>query len=86
MLLQQAMADIYSQASNKTLTRCEEDRKDTYNVILRRVHGTVFAVEKHDYYIFRQWVFVILISSKQCACAILSCGLPDSTLFFHIIS
>jgi hypothetical protein len=52
----------------------KQDRKCTFNVILRRFRGTIFAVEQHNYYIFRQWVFLILISSKQCACAILSGG------------
>jgi hypothetical protein len=77
MLLQQALADIFSQAGD-----VKKDRKYKYNVILRRVRGTIFAVEKRKYYTLRRWVFLILISSKQCAYAILSFGVPDSAIFF----
>ena len=66
----------------------KQDTQCTYNVILRRVRATIFAVKSKKCYIFRAYI----CSLKYPACNadvpyyIVICGFPGSVLFFHIIS
>jgi hypothetical protein len=60
-----------------------QDKKCTYNVILRRVHATTIAVEGNKYGIV--WV-CFCVQSTMYMRHIVICGLPWFTIFFHIIS
>ena len=59
-----------------------------YNVPLRRVRVATAAVENKKYYIF--WLCVCSLSYPACKAHapyyIITCGLSDSTLFFHVAS
>jgi hypothetical protein len=58
----------------------------TYNVMLRRVRATIVEVER-QYVLYSECVFVglgIQHAMRMGHTAI--CGLPSSTIFFHIIS
>ena len=55
------------------------------NVTLRRIRKTTVVAEK-QYYILRVCVCSLSYAAQESACAVLSCGLPGSTAFFHVIS
>jgi hypothetical protein len=58
----------------------QQDWQHTYNVILKCIHATIVAVEKCDIYV------AFDIQHAMFMCHIVHCGLPGSTIFFHIIT
>jgi hypothetical protein len=68
----------------------EQDRKCTCNVTLGRIRATTAAVKKKKKAIsitYSVCVFVaVVIQHAMCMRPIVTCGLPRSTLFYHIIS
>jgi hypothetical protein len=64
----------------------EPDMQCTYNVTLRRIRATIVARE-NVIITYSEYVFVDLgIQHEIHICYIVTCGLPGSTRFLHIIS
>jgi len=58
-----------------------------YNVLLRHIRATIFAVAKQKSIKYSECVFVALgIQHTLSMCYIVICGLSSSAVFFHIIS
>ena len=65
----------------------QQDRPCTYNVTLTGLRATIFAAENNECYTTSVCVFVALgIQRVMLMRHIVICGLPSSTVFFHIIS
>jgi hypothetical protein len=71
----------------KFLTRFKQDRQCTLNVTLKRVLATIVVVEENKYYVRVLCVCVALVIPHAMRMRnTVICGLPRSTLVFHIIS
>jgi hypothetical protein len=59
----------------------------TYNVILRRDRATIVSLEKSIFVTYRECVFLALgFQHAMRKHHFVICGLPASTIFFHVIS
>ena len=80
---------VHRDQNKLIILTAKQDRHYTCNVTLSSVRATIAAIEK-QYHIFRVCICIL----KYPACDayamrvghIVICGLPDSTIFFHIIS
>ena len=64
----------------------KQDRQCTYNVTLRRFRDTIVVVEKQQVLHAMAECVALAIQHARHMCYIVICGLPHSTIFFHIIS
>ena len=72
--------------SNETIPyQTNQDRQCTYNVTLRRVRATNCCRKSNKYYIFLVCVCSLSYPTCKRMRHIVICGLPGSTIFFHII-
>jgi hypothetical protein len=67
-------------------TEKKQARQRTYKVTLRRVRATIVAVENNKYYVLLVCVCSLIFESAMRMRRIAICGLPRTTVFFHIIS
>ena len=68
-----------------TLYKHREQGKCTYNVTLKRFRATIVAKEKQLVLHIHECVFVALGIQAMLMSQTVICGLPGSTVFFHII-